>query len=396
MAGDRAAASGRGGVRRGIARVHRWLGRALGILVAFVGLTGSLAVFQPEIDRWLNPGLHYVAPAPPLPLDRVLAAAVAAHPGGPPGFVNLRLPREPGRSASVLMKDRFGPGSQPFHEVFVDPATGRVLGDRRPEDSLAGVLVGLHSHLLAGDHSWGETAVGLFGIALVAFCLTGLYMWWPRGAAWRSAFRLRRGEGGYWFSYDLHRVTGALMAVPLLAAGLTGIVLVFPGYVRPPLKAVLDAPAPPRAPRSDPADGRPPIGVEQAVAAARAAVPEGRPTAVQVPQAAAPGTIQVRMLRPDDRRQHYADGGGAVVHVDRFSGVVKAVQRIEERPVGGRLLYEWILPTHTGEIAALAGRILMFLAGVAPAVLLGTGFFLWLRRRRLRRERRQTRAAALA
>jgi uncharacterized iron-regulated membrane protein len=103
----------------------------------------------------------------------------------------------------------------------------------------------------------------------------------------------------------------------------------------------------------------------------------------------------VRMLRPDDRRQHYADGG-AVVHVDRFSGVVKAVQRIEERPVGGRLLHEWILPTHTGEIAALAGRILMFLAGVAPAVLLGTGLFLWLRRRRLRRERRQTRAAALA
>lgn len=386
---------GRGAARRWVARVHRWLGLSLGVLAAFVGLTGSIAVFQPEIDRLLNPGLHFVTPGEVGSLDGIVAAAVAVHPGGPPGFVNLRLPREAGRSAAVLMKDRFGPGSQPFHEAFVDPATARVLGLRRPEASAAGILVGLHAHFLIGDHSWGETLVGFVGIALLLFCLSGLYMWWPRRGAWGTAFRVRRAEGGYWLGYDLHRVTGALLAVPLLAAGLTGIVLVFPSYVRPPLKAVMDAPPPPRAPRSEPADGRPAIGIDQAVAAARAAQPDGRPTAVQVPQGAAPGTVQVRLSRPDDRRQHYADGG-VVVHVDRWSGAVRAVQRVEERPVGGRLLHEWILPTHTGEIAALAGRILMCMAGLAPALLLGTGLYMWTRRRRLRRERRHARAAALA
>ncbi|BBK39955.1 hypothetical protein STAQ_50330 [Allostella sp. ATCC 35155] len=385
----------RGRARRWIARVHRWLGLSLGILAAFVGLTGSISVFQPEIDRLLNPALHYAAPAEPVPIEQVVKSAIAAHPGGAPQFVNLRLPREAGRSASVLLKDRFGPGSQPFHEVFVDPGSGRVLGDRRPEDSVAGILVALHSHLLVGGHSWGETLVGFVGVALLLFCVSGLYMWWPRRGGWRTALRVRRGEGGYRLGYDLHRTTGALLAVPLLAAGLTGIVLVFPSYVRPPLRAVIDAPPPPRAPRSDPAEGRSPITVDQALAVARAAVPDARPTAVQIPQGAATGTIQVRLRRADDRRQHYADGG-AVVHVDRYSAGVHAVRRVEERPVGGRLLHEWIFPTHTGEIAALAGRILMCVAGLAPSLLLGTGLYLWLRRRRARRARREGRAAAPA
>ncbi|BBK34888.1 putative iron-regulated membrane protein [Stella humosa] len=388
-----ATAPGRGRLRRAVALVHRWLGLALGVLVAFVGLTGSLIVFQPEIDRWLAPALHRVEPGAPVSLDQMLATATAAHPGGPPGFVNLRLPREPGQAASVLMKDRFGPGSQPFQEAFVDPGSARLLGVRAPEDRLVGFLIGLHAHLLVGDHSWGETAVGFLGIALILFCASGLYMWWPRRGGLRGAVTVRAGQGSYWFNYDLHKLAGALMVVPLLASGLTGLVLVFPGYVRPPLKAVMDTPPPPRAPRSEAVAGVSPIAVDHAVAIALATLPDAVPTMVQVPQGpAANGTIQVRLRRPDDRRQHYADGG-AVVHVDRFSGAVRAVFRSEERPVGGRLLHEWILPTHTGEIAGLAGRVLMCLAGLAPALLFGTGLFLWLRRRRARRQRRSARMA---
>src|SRR5690606_13820535 len=101
-----AATPGRGRLRRGVAVFHRWLGLALGAFVVFVGLTGSLIVFQPEIDRWLNPGLHFpglhfveqAAGQPPgnVALEAIAATAIAAHPWGAPSFVNLRLPRAPG------------------------------------------------------------------------------------------------------------------------------------------------------------------------------------------------------------------------------------------------------------------------------------------------------------
>ncbi|MGE0713855.1 MAG: PepSY-associated TM helix domain-containing protein [Alphaproteobacteria bacterium] len=390
-----AAARPRGGVRRAVSLLHRWLGVAIGVAVAFVGLTGSLSVFHPEIDRLLNPGLHYVTPAADgrhATLDDIVATAMTAHPWGPPGFLSMRIPVDADRSAVVLMKDRFGQGSHPFHEAFVDPGTGRLLGHRAPEDRLVGWIIGLHAHLLLGDHGPGETAVGFFGIALVLFGLSGLFLWWPRRGQWRRALAVERRQGTWRLNYDLHRVTGAAMAVPLLAAALTGIVLVFPGYVRPPLKAVLDAPAPPRAPRSEPIAGAAPVGIDRAVAAARAAVIDSTPTAVQIPTQPT-GAFQVRLRLPDDRKQHYADGS-VLVHLDRWSGTVLRVARAGQRPVAGRVLHEWILPTHTGEIAGLAGRILMCLAGLAPAGLFATGLWMWLRRRRARRVRRAARATA--
>jgi len=37
--------------------VHRWLGIGLGVWFALVGITGSILVFEDEIDAWLNPEL---------------------------------------------------------------------------------------------------------------------------------------------------------------------------------------------------------------------------------------------------------------------------------------------------------------------------------------------------
>jgi uncharacterized iron-regulated membrane protein len=105
------------------------------------------------------------------------------------------------------------------------------------------------------------------------------------------------------------------------------------------------------------------------------------------------GAFQIRMAVPGDPRRRYSEGS-MVVFVDQYSGEVLETRRAEDRPVASRLLYEWLLPIHTGEIAGLGGRIAIAVGGIAPAFLVGTGLYTWSRRRRVRGRRAARRACA--
>ena len=55
---------------RRLFKLHSWLGLLTGVPLLLLGLSGSVLVFKPELDRWLAPR---VAPLPagraPVPLD---------------------------------------------------------------------------------------------------------------------------------------------------------------------------------------------------------------------------------------------------------------------------------------------------------------------------------------
>lgn len=76
-------------------------------------------------------------------------------------------------------------------------------------------------------------------------------------------------------------------------------------------------------------------------------------------------------------------GGGAklTVWIDPASGEVLKEHNAKSLPVGSRLMFEWIFPTHTGDIAGEAGRFLMFITGLVPLALFVTGFYVWYRKR---------------
>jgi uncharacterized iron-regulated membrane protein len=59
--------------------VHRWLGLGLGAVLALIGLTGSVIVFDHAIDAWLNPRLFTSrSSGPPLPVHVIVGTARAA------------------------------------------------------------------------------------------------------------------------------------------------------------------------------------------------------------------------------------------------------------------------------------------------------------------------------
>ena len=371
-------------MRNRIYQIHLFMGLFLGLIVSFVGLTGSAVVFKPEIDRWLNPEL-YNAPVSSqrIPVERVADYASAAYRWGDPSFMIIHFPLRPGDVYRVLMKEGFQEDSGPWLQAMIDPSSGELLGAHNPEQTLGGALIALHVHLFTGEHHWGGKLVGLTGVVLLAFCMTGIYLWWPGLQKLASGFKIKWQGSTRRTSYDLHRVGGIVMTIPLLLLVLTGVVLAFPGYVRPAFNLIVQPEHPPQAPQSKPIEGARRISLDRALESATRVWPEAQVTSITLPGGPR-GVFTVRKRFPGDPYQHYNNGRGRL-WIDQYNGEVLAHHDMRNMPVGSRLLFDWIFPTHTGEIGGTGGRIAAFLAGLSPTFLFATGILVWyLRRRRSR------------
>ncbi|MEE4454085.1 PepSY domain-containing protein [Novosphingobium resinovorum] len=200
---------------RAVWRWHFYAGLLCVPFVLWLSVTGGLYLFKPQIEAALYAPYRGVATGPSLAPEVIAASAVAAVPGSV--LHKYVLPESPRDAVEVLV----GRGSEDVR-VWVHPVTGAVLHQVPEEDRLMRVVFRLHGELLAG--AWGSALVETAACWTIVMLLTGLFLWWPRGAARLAGVlypRLRRGRALFW--RDFHAVTGlwiSLGALFLIASGL--------------------------------------------------------------------------------------------------------------------------------------------------------------------------------
>lgn len=345
--------------RPAVLLLHRWAGLILGVLVAVICLSGAIAVFRPEIDRLA------CRPASGAPRAADLDAVAAGLQAGSPGtrvasLVLAGIACE--ADAWMLRGEREGAWT-----VFTDPATGEELGRTRGSwsSATAAWIARFHHDLWLPPA--GGVVVGVGGLALVVFCLSGLYLCWP------GLFRRRP---------DLHRTAGLAALPVLLFVAITGAMFEFT-WLRRAAHVVLggtaaDAPMVLRSqaqrPQSAAAAG-PDIGWAAGFAAAAAAVPDGQVARLFPPRRNdANGTWRATVDVPGN----LSPNGGAIVHLDRRTAAVIEVQDPRRMSAGGWLLNQH-LGLHTGAWGGPLTRLLWVAAGLAPLILLLTGWRMWRR-----------------
>jgi len=216
-------------------RLHRWVGLASGLVVFVVSLSGAVYVWEAELFALGHRNLVRVTPA----TTRADAAALVAAAQGAledgRQVQRLTLYRDPGRAA-VALSQRGNPAAthsfEEYHwydEVYLDPATARVLGvvDRTREWTF--LTRRLHTSLLLAEH--GTQVVAVATLLFAGMLLTGLVLWWPRTRA-VLATRLRPRLAGPWkrATFDAHAVLGFYGLLALLVVALTGPVWTWRWY----------------------------------------------------------------------------------------------------------------------------------------------------------------------
>lgn len=352
-------------------RLHSWLGIVTGVGMLLIAWTGSVVVFNDEIEWLLDPGMRADPSAGVRPLAEVVAAIQTAHPG-------LRLELHP-QIGPHWAHTAFVYEGRSQRQLVIDPATARVRRDDVMDGytfSVSYFLRQLHVRLLMGY--WGRVFVGVFGVTLVLSVLTSLriYREWLR-----SLVRLRRDDGRRIFHMDLHKAVGLWSLVFNLLFGVTGAVLGLENlYYRiwlPSRVAVAPATSAPtwQLPAS--------LNADTLLAGLADIDRSFQPRAIGV---SPDGTAMVSGDHPGVLAAEGASAFEAVL----ATGAVMAV-RDARRESWPTYLYNLLDPLHFGYfgerwglVAGYAVELVWALAGLAPGVLALTGGLMWLIRRRRR------------
>ncbi|MGA0611835.1 PepSY-associated TM helix domain-containing protein [Caldimonas sp. KR1-144] len=381
-------------MRRTLAWLHRWVSLSAGLLLALLGLTGTLMVWQAELDATLNPQWHANASggcaASAQPVADTLAVLAREAPAARAALV--LAPARPGGAYQVW--EARDARTRLRTEHFIDADCGRYLGSRvrgawqMDRQHAVPALYDLHSRLLAGET--GHLVVGAGGLVLLGLAASGIALAWPRGGAagWRRALGIKTGASRARLWFDVHRASGLWLAPLCLLLAATGAALVFDRQARElvglvlPVKALpkMAKPAVTAAPAST-------LAPDELLQRAQQLFPQARWSRLALPTESG-GAAEVRLLQPGEPR---IDTGSTRVRLDA-SGKVLAVHD-PLRSSAGNVLLDWVFPLHSGEALGLAARVLWSVFGLLPTLLLGSGAWLWWRRTAARRSAAALRAA---
>lgn len=371
-------------------QLHWFFGISAGLVLALMGVTGALYAFEGEIMGALNPEVLRVEVresgtlAPAELVSKIEAAAGKTVSG-------LWVDNQADSAARVFFTPKPGERRGPMR--FFDPYSGELLAEPSGK-AFFDLMLQLHRFLAMGETGKQITAAST--LALVFFCLSGLYLRWPRQALnWRAWLTLDWAKKGRAFNWDLHAVAGTWCLAFYLCASLTGLYWSYDWYRAGLTELLSDAPAGQQGGKPGERRGRP------------GDAPQGPPPSVDyhalwnsLQSAAGPQLVAWNLRLPPVAGQPAtvfyllkdAEHPRALnqLTLDPLSGQVQRHERYADKPFGAQLLAS-VYALHVGEYFGLVGRILMALASLSMPLFAITGWLLYLDRRRKKRAIKQAR-----
>ena len=357
--------------------VHKWTSLIATVFLLLLCLTGLPLIFHEEIE-------HYFEPPPPLrPLtadtptidyDTVIASALVAQPGEVVRFVGFD-PESP--LGTVYTATSIMPPPIEGHSQSFDTRTGELFPAVPPDEGFMNLMLRLHTDLFMGLP--GYLFLGFMGLLLVAALVSGVVVYTPFMRKLDFA-TVRNGRSSRLKWLDLHNVLGIVTLAWVLVVGLTGVIntLALPifDFWQSDQLAQMTAPY----------KDAPPLerlgSLQKALDTARKAAPGMEPSFI-----AFPGTqfssqhhyavfmrgttpLTARLLKP--------------ALVDASTGELTDMR---EMPLYVKTLLV-SQPLHFGDYGGVPLKIIWTLLDLISIVILGSGLYLWLSRRKVPLQKR--------
>ena len=353
--------------------IHKWSGLIPTVFLLMLCVTGLPLIFHDEIDAAMGADSANALAGEPsaeggLPLDRMLAAALAERPGEVPLFMAFS-------PDSPLLTVTTGPtpdaASEDMSLLFLDRASGASLGPA-PGNPLMDFLLQLHTDMFLGLP--GMWVLGAMGLLFVVALISGTVLYAP--SMRRIAFGTVRTERSPRVKrLDQHNLIGIVALAWMAVIGLTGAINAFAdpltdswrdGEVAAMAAAYEgEAPLPPSRYGS----------LDTAMASAQAALPGRRPQFIGFPGGDWSSGHHYAIFFQGDRP--LTENLLTPALVDAETGELTDARTM---PALNQALM-MSKPLHFGDYGGLPLKIIWALLTLATIWVLWTGVLLWLRRR---------------
>lgn len=362
-------------MKRGTVRawywVHKWTSLVCTLFLLMLCLTGLPLIFGEEIYHASGAEAEVAPPAPgaaPANLDSFIDKAVALYPGDVPLFLGWD-PDHP----TVYVNTGARPDTPPaeMHTAIFHAYTGEQIQAPQFNEGVMYFIFQLHTELVGGLP--GKLFLGFMGLLFAVAIVSGVVLYAPfmRKLDFGTV-RTARSRRLKWL--DLHNLLGIVTAMWASVVALTGILNTLE---KPLYQSWQDGQL---ARMTAPWQGLPPperLGsIDAAVRAARAAVPDMRPSFISYPGTGYSGLHHYGVFMQGDSplsKRTYQP-----VLVDAATSQFTATA---EWPAFMQALY-LSQPLHFGDYGGLPLKIIWALLTLVTIAVLGSGLYLWLGRHR--------------
>ena len=369
-------AQGEEGLRQSMSWLHTWSGLIFGWVLFAMFLTGTLAVFRPEITSWMQPEIQ----TRPAPAAQSVAAAqryLSAHASDATRwFITPPSDREP-LIQLLYQSPKPKPGERGFVRVKLDPATGEAVTARQTR---GGDFFYRFHFELETAFPWGRWLASIAGMFMLVAIISGII---THKKIFTDFFTFRPRKGGQRAWMDGHNALSVLGLPFHLMITFSGLVLFMAMLMPAGILAVYENPRQYsddvfKAFKIAPARNEPAPLVPLAPLVAQAQEHwQGRVGRVTVNH---PGDAGATVTLVRDA----ADGVsyGRLAPYMRFDGVTGALQEGEDELSATVRTAGVITGLHLGLFAEPLLRWLYFLVSLAGTGMVGTGLVLWIAKRR--------------
>lgn len=357
--------------------IHTWTSLIATLFLLMLCITGLPLIFHDEIDAALDNSQWTPAnpDGPRLGLDAVLDRALDNRPGEVPLFMSFDTDRP-------VINVTTGPAPEApagrMHFASFDTTSGELVPPPSGGAFMEFILQ-LHTDMFLGLP--GMLFLGAMGLLLVAAIVSGVVLYAPFMRKLEFAtVRRRRSAPVKWLDY--HNLLGAVTVAWLLVVGITGIVHTLADPIIDTWK---------HNELADLTAGHDERGVPER----RASLD----TAVRRAAEAMPGMTLQFVAFPGSSfstNRHYAVFFHGNTPLTRYM-ITPALIDAETGTLDGVRPMPWYAkalslskPLHFGDYGGLPLKIIWFVLDLLTIVVLVTGIYLWLRRRRQRRVATET------
>jgi uncharacterized iron-regulated membrane protein len=349
-------------------QVHLWVGIILTLYMILIGVTGSILVFRPELERWsgLKPWQNVRANGPIADIATVVENLKAGYPHSHIASVDA-----PGENEATFVGVLLGRGGQ--IKVACDPKDGKVLGEFPRKANWLDVIEELHVSLLIPARGQGRMLNGVGAAFLLLLNATGLVIWWPGIRNWKRALKVDFQRSWRRIDFDLHVSIGFWTILIASFWAVSGIYFGWPRQVflfvnsmspvitaRPPAITVV------------PGSSAPELDIHALVQRAETIDPRTTLGGIAFPYSRR-APLGILLRRGNSVGREYVD----TVYFNPYSSEYISTWRYGVNKSAG----DWIIwsqvPLHFGTYWGLGVKIVWALAGLAIPLLAVTGLLMY-------------------
>ena len=370
-------------MKKTLHKIHLWLSIPLGLIITVICFTGATLVFEQDITRTLNKNLYQVEipqGKERLSPSEVINIVQDRHDEMEISSVNIP------KAADATYQISFSNGGKKV--LFVNPYTGESIGWSKSYPFFQ-TMRKLHRWFLdipksKGSMSVGKLIVGVSTIAMTVILISGLVIWIPRTRkALKNRLTVACGKGVRRLMYDSHVAPGFYATIFLLLMALTGPTWSF-GWYREAAYTLLGA-----EPQTSNQQSGHSHGHTDKKESSNTERKQDNTIAYDV-------VLKEIQDIYTDYNYIKLSKNEATVSLNKFgykyksdkvkfnpkTGVITSVKKFEENTVRQNL--RWLIYSlHVGTWGGPVTKILYFLAALIGATLPLTGYYLWMKKKKI-------------